>query len=468
MELVDPTTGHVVRQAVLCSPSEVDRAVAGARESFTSGVWSRMPVRERADLLKRLADLVSRDAEVFAQLDSQDSGRPITELRDQDVPSAIDSLRWFAEGADKIYGDVSTTDARNLAFTEREALGVTAAILPWNYPLANLAWKFAPALLTGNSLIVKPADATPRSALHLASLAEEVGLPSGTLSVLPGTGPVTGARIAEHPDIDAVFFTGSTASGRSVLAAAASSNFKRTTLEMGGKSPQVLLSDALEYGEELFDNLMQSAFLSMGQNCTAGSRILVHADIADEVIEQITRRAIGLVVGDPRDSATQIGPLISERAVSSVEAIVLRTVSEGGRLLAGGQRVLEETGGFYYSPTVLTDVPMTAEIEQSEVFGPVVVISRFTDDEEAIERANSTKYGLAASLWTARIDKAISMSRRLHAGTVSINCYSEGDLTTPFGGFAQSGFGGKEKSLAAFDTWSRTKATWIELRPSRG
>lgn len=466
MQLIDPATGQVARESLRCAASDVDRAVIGARAAYARGDWSQRPVRERARVMQDLAGLVDRDRELLARLDSEDSGRPITEVRGQDLPNTSEALRWFAEAADKLYGNVSTTDAQHLAFTEREPLGVTAAILPWNYPLSNLAWKFGPALLTGNSLIVKPADATPRSALHLASLAEDAGVPPGVLSVVPGDGPTTGARIAEHMDVDAVFFTGSTQTGRSVLAAAAASNFKRTTLEMGGKSPQLLLADALEYGDELIDGLIEAAFLSMGQNCTAGSRILVHAEIADEVIERFSERAAALVIGPPSDEATEIGPLISAKAVGRVDDLVSRTVRSGGRLVTGGTRTLEDSGGFYYAPTVLVDVPASAEIEQTEVFGPVVTISRFTDEAAAIARANDTRYGLAASLWTTRVDKAVSIARRLRAGTVSVNCYSEGDLSTPFGGFGQSGFGGKEKSLAAFDSWSQTKTTWIELRPS--
>ena len=463
MLLTDPNTGKIVRESASCDANDVDRAVKASRAFHESGEWADRSPRERAQTLLRIADLVERDAELLGQLDSEDSGRPISECRDMDVPSAIESLRWFSEAVDKNYGSVSVTGRENLAFTEREPLGVVAAILPWNYPLANLAWKFGPALLSGNSLLVKPADATPRSALHLARLAEEAGLPSGALQVLPGPGE-TGAALAEHADVDAIFFTGSTSTGRKVLHAAASSNFKRTTLEMGGKSPQIVFADALGYGDFLFDNLIESAFLSMGQNCTAGSRILVHEDIADEVTERFVARAAALVVGDPADPRTQIGPLISRGAVERVEGLVRRAVALGARVLTGGERPVPARDGFHFRPTVLRDVAANSEIEQTEVFGPVVTISTFSDEAEGISRANNTSYGLAASVWTANIDRALTVARRVRAGTVSVNCYSEGDLSTPFGGFGQSGFGGKEKSLAVFDSWTQTKATWINLQ----
>lgn len=465
LRLTDPATGGPGAVVAACAHAEVDRAVERAAAAYARGGWAERSARERGSVLQRLAGLVERDADLLARLDSEDAGRPITEVVENDLPGAVESIAWFGEAADKRYGEVSSGSDTELALVTREPVGVAAAVLPWNYPLAMTAWKVGPALAAGNSLLLKPADATPRSALHLARLAEEAGLPEGVLSVLPGTGPDAGAPLAAHDRVGALSFTGSTATGRQILAAAAGSNFKKVSLEMGGKSPQVLWSDALQHGEELVDHLLDAAFLSMGQNCTAGSRILVHRDVLDEVTARFVERAQQLRVGAPSDPQTQVGPLVSRTALDRVTGLVDRAVADGATVLAGGgPHDLASTGGFYFAPTVLTGVEAGSEIEQTEVFGPVVTISGFATEEEAVQRANATPYGLAASLWTTDLDRALRMSRSIRAGVVSVNCYSEGDITVPFGGFGLSGFGGKERSLAAFDQWTLSKTTVIRRR----
>jgi gamma-glutamyl-gamma-aminobutyraldehyde dehydrogenase len=461
---INPADGSVIARIPACDAAAVDRAAVAADEVHRSGVWSERAPRDRAAVLLRLADLMERDAELLASLDSREAGKPISECRDNDVPGAIESIRWFAEAADKIYSDVSPTGPGQVGFTVREPVGVVAAILPWNYPLAMAAWKVGPALASGNCLLLKPADATPLSALHVARLADEAGLPPGVLSVLPGTGPVAGAALSAHPLIGALSFTGSTTTGRAILTAAAASNFKRISLEMGGKSPQILFADALSYGDALIDSVLESAFLTMGENCSAGSRILVHQSIAGEITERIAAAAAALVIGDPADPATQIGPLISRAALDRVHAMVDRAKQAGAEVHTGGAPVLGDSGGFYYPPTVITGAKASSEIQRAEIFGPVVTISTFTDETDAIAQANGTDYGLAASVWTKDLDRAHRMARAVRAGTVSVNCYSEGDMTVPFGGYRQSGFGGKEKSLAAFDQWTQTKTVWIQLR----
>jgi len=463
LDILNPANGELLATVPVTTADEVARHAADAQAVFDSGVWSGLAPRDRAAVLLRLADLMERDAEVLARLDSEDAGKPITECRDGDVPGSIETIRWFAEAADKVLGSVSNTGPDVLAFTQREPFGVVAAILPWNYPLAMACWKVGPALAAGNSLILKPADATPRSTMHLASLAAEAGLPAGALRVLPGTGAVTGAALASDPVIGAISFTGSTATGRTVLAASAASNLKRVSLEMGGKSPHLVFADGLEYGDALIDGIVEAAFLTSGQNCTAGSRVLIHASIHDEVVARLAAAASALVVGDPADPATQLGPVINDAAADRILAAIDGAVSRGARAVSGGAEVTVAGGGRYIPATILVDVADDDPIVTTEVFGPVTVVQRFTTRDQAIAMANAVDYGLAASVWTKNIDDAMAVARGVQAGIVSVGAYSEGDMTVPFGGWKQSGFGGAEKSLEAFRQWTREKSIWIQL-----
>ncbi|MER5228196.1 aldehyde dehydrogenase family protein [Streptomyces flaveus] len=464
LHVVNPATGEPITTLPAASADDVAKAAERARQVCDTGVWSRLPVRERSAVLLRLAALMERDAELLARLDSEDAGKPITECRTGDVPGAIESIRWFAEAADKIFGRLAPSGPDALGFMSREPVGVAAAILPWNYPLAMTAWKVGPALAAGNCLLVKPAEATPRSALHLAELAAEAGLPEGVLTVLPGYGREAGAALARDPLVEALSFTGSTATGRRILKAAAETNFKRVSLEMGGKSPQILMADALVHGDELIDNMIEAAFLTMGQNCTAGSRVLVHSSIAEEVLERFTDAAKKLVIGDPADPRTQMGPLIDRAAFERVAGAVDAARAGGAQIHTGGLPHGLPSRGAYYPPTVITRAPEGSDVLTRELFGPVVTVQTFTSEDEAVRKANATEYGLAASVWTGELDTALRMTRHIEAGVVSVNAYSEGDITTPFGGWKQSGFGGVEKSTNAFDQWTREKTVWIRTR----
>lgn len=464
LSVVNPATGEVIATVPIFDAEQVAAATTRAERVFASGVWSQCPPRGRAEVLLRLAELMERDAGLLARLDCEDGGKPITECLDGDVPAAIEAIRWFAEAADKLFGRIAPTGPQHLGLVTREPVGVAAAILPWNYPLAMAAWKVGPALASGNSLLLKPAEATPRSALHMARLAAEAGLPEGVLTILTGPGPVTGTALARDPRVGALSFTGSTAVGRRILADAAETNFKRVSLEMGGKSPQVLMPDALGFGEELIENMIEAAFLTTGQNCTAGSRILVHEQIADEVLARFLNAAAPLAIGDPADPATRIGPLINCTARDRIAAAVDTARSAGARVHASELPGGLHPYGAYYPPTVLTEVPQHCTVLTEELFGPVATVQTFATETEAISLANATAYGLAASVWTRDLDAAWRLTHGIEAGVISVNAYSEGDMTTPFGGWKQSGFGGAEKSTTAFDQWTRQKTVWIRTR----
>ena len=459
----NPATGAPLVEVALCGAADVDRAVAAARRSFETGVWSDLSPSERKRTLLRFADLIDANREELAITETLDSGKPIVDVRALDIPDTAATIRWHAEAIDKLYGQVAPTGPSAVAMIVREPAGVVGAVIPWNYPALMAAWKLGPALATGNSVVIKPAGQTALSLLRMAELAGEAGLPPGVLNVVPGPGEVVGAAIARHPDIDVVAFTGSTEIGRRFLHHSADSNLKRVVLELGGKSPQVVMADAPPL-DQIAPKILDAIFWNMGENCSAGSRLIVHRSRQAELVERLVAAATeDWRVGDPMDDETRIGPLVTRGHLERVLGYIEAGRQDGARLVAGGRRVLEGTGGHYLAPTIFDDATNQMRIAREEIFGPVLTVIPFDTEAEAIAIANDTPYGLAASVYTENLRVAHRMARALRAGTVGVNAYSEGDLSTPFGGYKQSGFGGHDKSIHAHDQYTELKTIWIDM-----
>lgn len=460
---LNPATGELLVKVAACSESDVDKAVRAARNAFESGVWSRLDPRERKRILQGYADLVAAHSKEIALLDSVDAGKPITDCENLDLPDVVNNIRWYAEAIDKVFGKVSPTGEGNLGFIVREPVGVVGIVVPWNFPAGTLAWKIAPALAAGNSIVVKPAELAPLSAIRLGELALDAGIPPGVFNVVPGLGHIAGKAIGLHHDVDAVTFTGSTEVGRHFLRYAADSNLKKITLECGGKSPQIVMADAAGELDRIVENLAGAAFWNMGQNCTCGSRILVDNRIKDEFVKKFAAEAGKWTAGPPGDRSTRMGPLIEASALERVLGHIELAGKQGARIVTGGKRAHTETGGWFVEATVIDNVRPDMAIAREEVFGPVVAITGFDDAREAAALANNTDYGLAATVFCRDISQAIVMARSIRAGTVAVNAYSEGDITTPFGGYKTSGFGGYDKGLEAFDQYMHTKTIWVTL-----
>jgi 4-(gamma-glutamylamino)butanal dehydrogenase len=455
---IDPATGALLADVAECGEADVDRAVAAARRAYDGGSWSQAHPRDRAAVLHRLADRILENHDQLALLDSRDGGKRIADTHAIDVPGSAAILRWYAESLDKVYGEVAPTGPGDLAVVTREPLGVVAAVVPWNYPLEMAIWKLAPALAAGNSVVLKPAEESPLSVLRLAELAAEAGLPSGVLSVVPGAGPVVGAALGRHPDVDAVTFTGSTDVGRLFQTYAGESNGKQVWIEAGGKSAVVVLDDVHDL-DAVADGVCAGIFTNSGQVCSATSRLVVQRGVADELIDRVVKRATALTVGDPLDPATEMGPLVSERHARRVLALMESGAREAVESFGGGLVDGAPTGCFV-RPQVLVGVDRAAGIAQTEVFGPVLTVHTVDSEDEAVAAANGTPYALAAGLWTDDLRRAHRVSRRLRAGTVSVNCVDALDVATPFGGFGHSGYG-RDLSLHALDKFTGLKTTWF-------
>ena len=458
---LNPASGEVLAEICSTDSETVDIAVGHARTAFDDGRWSAMQPSQRKSVLVMLAKLIKRNAKQLAVLESLESGKPIAEIEQVDIPEAIDCLLWHAESIDKIYDQIAPASDDVLAMIVREPIGVVACILPWNFPILMMAWKIAPALAAGNSVLVKPAEETSMTALLIAELAAQAGVPNGVLSVLPGLGEVTGRALGLHPDIDMISFTGSTEIGKCFLEYSAQSNMKQIVLECGGKNPCVVLEDA-ENLDVVAQHVCNAAWWNMGQNCSASSRLIVHEDIEEQLLAAIKLRCKEWTLGHPLDPNTQLGPLISERHYQRVTKYIETAVSEGASLFMGGQN--QEMGsGWYVEPTIFTGVSSDMTIAREEVFGPVLSVITVKSLEQAILVANDSDFGLAASIFTSNLRSAHIAAKSIRAGTVTVNTYGEGNMATPFGGYKQSGFGGRDNSLHAHDQFTETKTIWIDL-----
>jgi aldehyde dehydrogenase (NAD+) len=455
---INPSTGEEICQVAAADMKDVDKAVHAARTAFDHGPWRTMNASERGRLLHRLADLIEKNADELARIESLDNGKPVSIARNVDVAKAIACYRYFGGWADKVHGKTIPIDGNFFCYTRHEPVGVVGQIIPWNYPMLMQAWKLAPALATGNTVVMKPAEETPLSALRIGELIIEAGFPEGVVNLLPGFGPTAGAAIARHMDIDKVAFTGSTAVGRLIMEAAAKSNLKGVTLEMGGKSPNIIFEDTDL--DEAVEGAHLGLFSNQGQVCCAGSRVFVEETIYDRFVEKSVIRAQKRTVGDPFDPNTQQGPQVNQAQFDRVMGYIDFGVNEGATLACGGKRVGDR--GYFIQPTVFSDVQDDMKIAREEIFGPVMSVIPFKDLTEAITRANRTDYGLAAGVWTRDIKKAHAIANGVRAGTVWVNCYNVLDTRAPFGGFKQSGIG-RELGEYGLQQYTEVKTVTIKL-----
>ena len=458
MAVTNPATGETITSIHQCTSDDVDDAVLEARKAFNEGSWSRLHPAERKDVLIRLCKLITRNRHELAVMEAIDSGKPIRDCAEIDIPETIHTIKWHAEAIDKIYDQTAPVGDDAMAMIVREPIGIVGCILPWNFPMLMMAWKIGPALAAGNSVIVKPAEQTPLTALRIAELAMEAGLPRGVLQILPGDGPTTGQPIGLHPDIDMVSFTGSTETGRRFLTYAAESNLKKVTLECGGKNPAIVLDDA-ENLDDVAGHIVNGAFWNMGQNCSATSRLIVHKNIKAELMARILDHVKEWRHGNPLDPINRMGVLVDQEHFKKVTSMIDAAKKSGHKPITGG----DSPDGAGVAPTIFDGIKPSDPLAKDEVFGPVLSVIEVASAEEAIEIANDTNYGLAGSVFSSNIRTALRLARQMRAGTVTVNNYGEGDITTPFGGYRESGFGGRDNSLAAHDQYTEIKTIWVDL-----
>ena len=459
-DTINPANREVIATMSFADEKDVDTAVASARRAFRSGSWSRMAPRDRMGVLYRYAGLIEKNAEQLAVLDTLDMGKPISDMVEVDIPAVVETIQFMAEYIDKMEGSVTNTESDVMHFVLREPIGVVAAISPWNYPLLMAIWKVAPALAAGNCVVLKPAEQAPLSCLKLAELFVEAGGPPGVFNVLNGIGEVTGKALALHNDVDKVTFTGSTEVGKLMLQYAGQSNMKRVSLECGGKSPQMFMADTADMGRAV-SAAYHGIFANMGEVCNAGSRLLVERPIYDEFVERfIAEGKDSYICGDPLDPETNLGPLVTDEAQQRVMSYVETGKKEGATLQFGGDA--PDIDGAYVNPTLFTDVNNQMRIAREEIFGPVASVIPFDGIEEGISIANDTIYGLAAGIWTADLNKAHRLIREVEAGVIWVNCFDEGDMTQPFGGYKQSGHA-RDKCIESLLSYTQAKSAWIRL-----
>ncbi|MGN6369290.1 MAG: aldehyde dehydrogenase family protein [Phycisphaerae bacterium] len=459
-ETINPATGEVIAKVAEGEKPDVDKAVVAARNAFEKGPWRRkMTARERGACLYRLAELIEKNKEELAKLESLDNGKPLADSMGADLPLTIDCYRYYAGWADKIEGKTIPINGPFMCYTRHEPVGVVGQIIPWNFPLLMQAWKWGPALAAGCTIVLKPAEQTPLSALRVAELAHEAGIPEGVVNVIPGFGETAGAAIAEHYDVDKVAFTGSTEVGKLIMQAAARTNLKRVTLELGGKSPNVVFADADM--DAAVEGAFFGLFFNQGQCCCAGSRLFVESKVYDQFVDKIQARVKKQRVGDPFDMKTTQGPQVSQEQFDKVMGYIHSGREQGANLLMGGNRVGKQ--GYFIEPTVFTDVKDDMKICQEEIFGPVLSVIKFKDVDEVIERGNKNMYGLAAAVWTRDIAKAHRMAAELKAGTVWVNCYDVFDAAAPFGGFKMSGIG-RELGEYALRNYTEIKTVTVSMK----
>ncbi|PSJ58999.1 aldehyde dehydrogenase [Pseudaminobacter soli (ex Li et al. 2025)] len=456
---VNPATGETLAEVASCGEEDIDLAVSSARRAFQSGAWSRAKPAHRKEVLLRLAQLLRENLHELALLESLDMGKLVKDAATIDVPGSAAIFQWYAEAIDKVYDEVAPTGSGDLVLVRREPLGVIGAVVPWNFPLDMATWKCAPALAAGNSVVLKPAEQSPFSALRLAELAMEAGLPAGVLNVVPGLGETAGQALGRHMEVDCLAFTGSTAVGKLFLQYSGQSNMKQVWLETGGKSPNLVFADCGNL-DAAADMAAFGIFFNQGEVCSANSRLLVQRSVKDAMVEKLVQRAAATQPGDPLDPASKMGAMVDARHAANV----MRFVEAGkktARLVTGGEQVTVNGRGSFIQPTIFDEVSPSDIIARDEIFGPVLSVIAFDDEEEAISIANDSVYGLAASLWTDSLSRAHRIAERLHAGTVSVNTVDALSPMTPFGGFKQSGFG-RDLSLHSLDKYTALKTTWIK------
>ncbi len=460
-DCVSPIDGRLLGRVAACDSTDVELAVGQARRAFEDRRWAGLAPAARKRILLDFARLIEKHCEELALLETLDMGKPIADSLAVDIPSAARTIAWYAEAIDKVYDQIAPTPADSLALITREPLGVIGVIVPWNFPLSMASWKLGPALATGNSVVLKPSEKSPLTALRIAALAAEAGIPPGVLNVVPGFGHTAGKALALHMDVDCIAFTGSTATGKQVMEYAAQSNMKHVSLECGGKSPNIVMADAPDL-DRAAAAAATAIFFNQGEMCSAGSRLLLQEPIKERVLEKVIAIARTLQPGDPLDPATKLGAIVDGAQLQRVLGYIDAGRSEGAVLRLGGSRVREQSGGYYIEPTVFEQVQPRMRIAREEIFGPVLATLTFKDADEAIRIGNDVVYGLAAAVWSRDITQAHRVARALRAGTVYVNCYDADDITVPFGGYKQSGLG-RDKSLHALEKYTELKTTWIDL-----